>query len=244
MEFEISVKPEVLANFGSFSLTNTLLISWFIVLGLIFFSWLITKKQHLTRTSKLQIITESVLEFLLNLIDSITQDRKLTLKVFPLIATIFIFVLFSNWIELLPGLGTIKLKTSEGEVPLIRSSSADLNTTLALALISFFFIQFWGIKSLKLNYLKKFFSIKNPISFFVGILELISEFTKIISFSFRLFGNIFAGEVLLLVTLILIPFLVPIPFLVLEIFVGLIQAFIFSIITLIFIKVATLKHEH
>lgn len=130
--------------------------------------------------------------------------------------------------------------------PLFRPGSADLNTTTALALISVFITQIVGFKTLGIGYLKKFFNFKNPIAFFVGILELISEFAKIISFSFRLFGNIFAGEVLLAVMLMLAPYFVPIPFYGLEIFVAVIQAFVFAMLTLVFIKLATISHteEH
>jgi len=136
----------------------------------------------------------------------------------------------------------------EGEtfVPLFRPASADLNMTFALAIISVVVIQIVGFKSLGIGYLKKFFNFKSPITFFVGILELISEFAKIISFAFRLFGNIFAGEVLLTVMLMLVPYFVPIPFYGLELFVALIQAFVFAMLTLVFIKLAMISHaeEH
>ena len=130
--------------------------------------------------------------------------------------------------------------------PLFRPGSADLNTTLALALISVVITQIVGFKTLGIGYLKKFFNFKNPIAFFVGVLELISEFAKIISFSFRLFGNIFAGEVLLAVILMLVPYFAPIPFYGLELFVAVVQAFVFAMLTLVFIKLAMIPHteEH
>ncbi|NCN24101.1 MAG: ATP synthase F0 subunit A [Candidatus Pacebacteria bacterium CG10_big_fil_rev_8_21_14_0_10_42_12] len=127
--------------------------------------------------------------------------------------------------------------------PLFRPGTADLNTTLALALISIFATQYFGLKSQKLSYLKKFVNFESPIMFFVGILELISEFAKIISFAFRLFGNIFAGEVLLVVIAALIPLGIPLPFYGLEIFVGFIQALVFSMLTLVFINMATISHD-
>ncbi len=127
-------------------------------------------------------------------------------------------------------------------VPIFRGATADLNTTIALALISVFMIQYYGLKHLKLKYLKKFFDFSNPINAFIGILELVSDFSKIISFAFRLFGNIFAGEVLLTVISFLIPFLVPLPFIGLEIFVGFIQALVFTMLTLVFISMATAHH--
>ena len=127
-------------------------------------------------------------------------------------------------------------------MPLFRGPTADLNTTIALALISVFMIQFYGFKHLGLKYLKKFFNFSNPINAFIGILELISEFSRIISFAFRLFGNIFAGEVLLTVISFLIPFIAPLPFLGLEIFVGFIQALVFTMLSLVFISMATSHH--
>lgn len=128
-------------------------------------------------------------------------------------------------------------------VPLFRPPSTDLNTTLALALISVVVTQIVGLKALGVRYLSKFINFSNPISFFVGILELISEFAKIISFAFRLFGNIFAGEVLLTVMLMLVPYFVPLPFYGLEVFVAIVQAFIFAALTLIFIKIAITDHH-
>ena len=126
--------------------------------------------------------------------------------------------------------------------PIFRAGTADLNTTLALALISVVFTQVIGLKYLGASYLTKFFNFKNPIFFFVGILELISELAKIISFAFRLFGNIFAGEVLLVVIAFLIPLLAPIPFIGLEIFVGMIQALVFTMLSLVFMSMATQAH--
>ena len=128
-------------------------------------------------------------------------------------------------------------------IPVLRPGTADLNTTLALAIISIFVTQVFGIKYLKLGYFKKFINFSSPIMFFVGILELISEFAKIISFAFRLFGNIFAGEVLLVVLAFLIPVIVPMPFYGLELFVGFIQALVFSMLSLVFFNMATHSHE-
>lgn len=129
-------------------------------------------------------------------------------------------------------------------IPLFRAATADLNTTLALAIVSVFLTQFYGFKFLGLSYLKKFFNFtQGPIFTFVGILELISEFAKIISFAFRLFGNIFAGEVLLAVISYLIPIFAPLPFLGLEIFVGAVQALVFAMLTLVFTNMATISHD-
>ncbi len=128
-------------------------------------------------------------------------------------------------------------------VPIFRAATADLNTTLALAIISVFLTQFFGVYHLGLAYFKKFLDFSSPIAFFVGILETILEFAKVISFAFRLFGNIFAGEVLLIVMTYLVAILVPAPFYALELFVGFIQALVFSMLTLIFFNLATKGHH-
>lgn len=127
-------------------------------------------------------------------------------------------------------------------VPYLRAGTADLNTTIALALISMVLVQFMGFRFLGFSYLKKFFDFSNPIAFFVGILELVSDISKIISFAFRLFGNIFAGEVLLAVISSLIPVVLPMPFYGLELFVGLVQALVFAMLSLVFFNMATLGH--
>ena len=129
-------------------------------------------------------------------------------------------------------------------VPFFRAPTADLNTTLALALIAFCLIQYYGLKYGGIGYLKKFVNISNPIGFFVGILETVSDISKIISFAFRLFGNIFAGEVLLGVMGFLFAFFLPIPFYGLELFVGLIQALVFAMLTMVFINLAVSHGEH
>ncbi len=127
--------------------------------------------------------------------------------------------------------------------PLFRAATADLNTTLALAIISVTLTQIFGISHLGLSYFKKFLDFSSPINFIVGILETVLEFAKIISFAFRLFGNIFAGEVLLVVMTYLISVVVPAPFYALELFVGFIQALVFSMLSLIFFNLATKGHH-
>ncbi len=128
-------------------------------------------------------------------------------------------------------------------VPYLRAGTADLNTTIALAIVSMFMVQFFGVKHLRLAYFKKFINFSNPINFFVGVLETVSEFAKIVSFAFRLFGNIFAGEVLLAVIGFLVPIIAPMPFYGLELFVGFIQALVFSMLSLVFFNMATMGHD-
>jgi len=142
----------------------------------------------------------------------------------------------------------VEAATEEGEheetifVPIFRAPSSDLNTTIGLAIISLLSFQIFGIATIGFfKYLKKFLNFKGPIEFFLGILEIVSEVAKMISLSFRLFGNVFAGEVLLLVIAFLVPLIAPLPFFALEIFVGLIQAFIFAMLTLVFLTVASME---
>ncbi|MBU3965229.1 F0F1 ATP synthase subunit A [Patescibacteria group bacterium] len=243
----ISFLPEHIFNLNSFPVTNSLLVSWIAMAILIIFAYLSTRKMELVPKGAQNFI-EIIIESLYNLITSVTSNDKESRRFFPLIATIFLFVLLSNWLGLIPGVGSVGIKEigTDGAkiVPLFRAGSADLNFTMALAIISFFSIQYFGIISLGVfKYGKKFINFKTPILFFVGILETIGEVAKIISFSFRLFGNIFAGEVLLLVISFLAPFIVPLPFYFLEVIVGLIQAFIFSMLTLVFLKMAIVLHE-
>ena len=167
---------------------------------------------------------------------------------FPILGSFMIFILFQNWFGLLPGVGSILVTVNEGQeihhIPLLRANNADLNATLSLGIISVLLVQIFGIKFLGFkDYIRKFINFSNPISFFTGLLEIISEFSKVISFSFRLFGNIFAGEVLLAIIAFLIPILASFPFLVLEIFVGLVQALVFSMLSAVFLSVAISK-EH
>lgn len=249
---EISLAPETIFSLGGFPITNTVLVTLFLSFFIILFSVILRNKLKLIPRG-FQNVAESILEAFLNLIDGVTQDRKQTKKFFPIIMTIFIFVILSNWVELVPGLGTIGINEEiHGKtvmVPFLRSASADLNVTLAIAIIAVFSVQFMGIMAIGFfKYAGKFFvnPLKKPfyvVGTFVGLLELVGEMAKIISFSFRLFGNIFAGEVLLIVMLNLIPYFIPLPFLFLELFVGFIQALVFSMLTLVFLKTAATEHH-
>ncbi len=302
---KISLVAEELFHIGPLPVTNTLIITWIVMAFLIIISILATRKMKLV-PSGLQNFMETIIEALLRLFNGITQSEKLTRRFFPLVATIFLFVIACNWTEALPGLDSIGLKpqhevseqkhvnsglpsliaiakankeeiqikdeksintyenaekadtlkiedkkseekeTKEEEhlIPFLRSPSSDLNFTLALAIISVVSIQIFGIMIVGAKaYSKKFFNFSGPIQFAVGLLEIISEVSRLLSFSFRLFGNIFAGEVLLLVMSFLMPYLLPLPFIGMELFVGFIQALIFSMLTLVFITMASQVHE-
>lgn len=249
---EISISAEKLFSLWGFPVTNAFLIGVLVSLFVILITQLVRLGWQAV-PGRFQNLLEGAFEGILNLLESVTQNAVEARRFFPLIATIFLFVLFSNWIGLLPGLGTIGLNHGEAGhqtiIPFLRSTSADLNFTIALSLISVLTIQFTGIMALGIvKYGKKFFvsPFHKPyiLGTFMGFLELISEFAKLLSFSFRLFGNIFAGEILLTVMLHLVPYFIPLPFLALEVFIGFIQAAVFAMLTAVFLKMATLEPVH
>lgn len=241
----ISIIAEKIFYIGSWPVTNATLLSTIV---LVLFSGIgLYLRRHIALVpGKLQSIFELCIEQILELMDAVLGDRRKSEKYLPLVMTIFLFVMISNWLGLLPGIGSIVVHApphgEEGAraIPLLRAPSADLNFTIALAIISLISIHIFGVAAIGFwKHMKKYFTLKNPIYTFVGLLEFISEFVKIISFSFRLFGNVFAGEVLLTIVGTLVPYILPLPFLFLEVFVGCIQAFIFAMLTLVFVGMAT-----
>jgi len=280
-----------------FQVTNALLTALLVNVILVFLAVLGTRRMQMV-PSGLQNFLEWIVESLYNLTETVAGKRWAP-RFFAIVATIFFYVLISNWFALVPGLAAVGfcetheptghagasrlasplledeaahsyLGCQSGEllIPLFRSPSTDLSNNVTLALISVGMTQVFGLMALGGAYFSKFVNVKGmiqafrpdeqgqrrgcagmagtfafgAIQFFVGILETISEFAKIISFSFRLFGNIFAGEVMLLVLASLVPLVLTLPFLGLEVFVGLIQAFIFYILTLAFFAMATVSH--
>jgi F-type H+-transporting ATPase subunit a len=304
----ISISAEKLFTVAGFEVTNSiftsLLVSTFLILLALYARSTI---KSTSKPSGFQNVMEMIVEALYNLVHSVTDSHTKTKFFFPFIASFFFFILFNNWVGILPGIGTIGIVEKENNteqhalnsqrsslfpqvlaateetnhdseaaetaassnleantdalaedhpntdevsrakfVPIFRPGSADLNTTLALALISVIATQAIGVRYLKLSYFKKFINFSSPIAFFVGILEVISEFAKILSFAFRLFGNIFAGEVLLVVIAFIggnLLFFAPIPFYGLEVFVGFIQALVFAMLSLVFFNMATISHD-
>jgi F-type H+-transporting ATPase subunit a len=253
MSLVISIAPEVIASIAGFPITNTMLVAgvlFFIILGIIGLT--LRKINPDKAPSGIAGLMEVFVEFFLDFVESITNDREKALRFFPIAATIFFVVLLSNLVELVPGMGSIGVYgLHNGEtvlIPFIRSMSADLNFTFVVALFAMTSVQVMGMRFLGFKgYWGKFIVMpwKKPflIGSFVGVLELISEFSKVLSFSFRLFGNIFAGEVLLAVIGFLAPFLAPLPFLFLELFVGFVQALVFATLTIVFLNMATIGHE-
>jgi F-type H+-transporting ATPase subunit a len=239
---EITASP--IAHIGSYPVTNSWLTGWISLLVLVILFGLATRSMKLVPTG-LQNLGEAVIGFLLDLAENVAGKAK-GREFFALFATIFLYVVVNNWLELFPGFtnATIFVRQGEEQVGLFRSPSADLNFTVALALSAVFMVQFWSVKHTGWRgWASKFINLKGgPIGFVVGILETISELARVISFSFRLFGNLFAGEVLLSVIPSLIPLVIVIPFLALELFVGVIQALIFALLTLAFTVMATISH--
>ncbi len=250
MALHISINAEPIFNLFGIPITNSLATSWVITAIILLFVYLSSRdfkiKGQLTR---LQMFFELMIEGLYGIVESIAGSTKGRLF-FPLVMSFFIFIVPSNWSGLLPGAGSVGfdgvIHGKEVFIPILRAPTADLNTTIALALVAMFFVQFYGFKFQGLGYLKKFFNFSNPINAFVGILELISDISKVLSFAFRLFGNIFAGEVLIAVMSYLVPVIAPMPFYGLELFVGLIQGLVFLMLSTVFMNMATLGHgdEH
>jgi F-type H+-transporting ATPase subunit a len=303
---EISIAAEPIFDLFGFTITNTLLSSWFTMLVLILGTWAITRKRK-EIPSRWQGALEMVVEGLYKLVEG-AAGSKLAPKFFPIVMTLFLFIIASNWLGLTPlyggwgplhhsehGHGVEWLNDSEtigiwvkaedsheegeqgahegeGEsyalIPMFRAPTTDLNVTIALALVSVIMTQYFGVKALGIGYFGKFFAVggivraftkkglgcvgrigafgMGLIDIFIGIVETISEIGKIVSFSFRLFGNIFAGEVLLGVMAFLIPYIISLPFYGLELFVGFVQALVFMMLSVAFFVVATTSHgeEH
>ncbi len=263
---EVTLYAEPIFHLGPFSVTNSLLTSCLAVILLVILALILRRK--LQEVPKgLQNFFEIILDGALSLGDQITGDRKITNKVFPLSISVFFFVLINNWLGILPFGGFGLVETEHGRsafIPFVRSGTADINTTLALSLLAVLGANLFGILSIGIwKTFNKFINLKalggvvtkvrhepitlivSPVTFFVGVLELIGELAKVASLSFRLFGNVFAGEVLLLSMSAILAYGLPIPFIFLEIFVGVIQAFIFAILILVYFTIAAQDHtEH
>ena len=257
---------EVVFHIFGFPITNSIIGAWLTIIVLVGIFYAATRRLKLVPT-RLQIVLESVLGWLLNFCQEVAGQRNGRIF-FPIVATIFLFVLMNAWLSLLPGFGSINVTTADGEhVHLLRGANTDINLPLALALISFVFVEYFGIRSLGgRHYLGKFIRVRQffggvsqlfkgklraglvgifngIVDMFVGGLEALSEFIRILSFTFRLFGNMTAGEILLLLIVFLVPWIAVLPFYGLELLVGVVQALIFSGLTLVFATIAVTPHE-
>jgi F-type H+-transporting ATPase subunit a len=245
---------ETVFHLLGFPISNTILAAWTTILLLIGLFFAATRKMSMV-PRRLQNFMEFIVEALLNFVEGVA-GRENGRRFFPVVATIFLFVAFNAWLSLVPGFGSILIGEGEHQAHLLRGANTDINLPLALALVSFVFVEYWGVTSVGFRrYIQKFINVRNlfrgrlftgAIDIFVGALEALSEFIRIISFTFRLFGNMTAGEILLLIMFFLVPWVVPILFYGLEMLVGLVQALIFSGLTLVFATLAVAAHgeEH
>ena len=257
---------EVVFHLLGFPVTNSIITAWLSITLLVGISYAVTRRLKLIPT-RLQSLLEAALGWLLNFCQEVAGEKN-GRRFFPVVATIFLFVITNAWLSLLPGFGSILITTAEGEtVHLLRGANTDINLPLALALVSFIFVEYWGISSLGgLRYLRKFVNVgqffqgigqllrgrlragligmfNGAINIFVGVLETLSELIRIVSFTFRLFGNMTAGEILLLIVAFLVPWVLVLPFYGLELLVGFVQALIFGGLTLVFATIAVTHHE-
>ncbi|OGL73075.1 ATP synthase F0 subunit A [Candidatus Uhrbacteria bacterium RIFCSPHIGHO2_12_FULL_60_25] len=257
----VPVIAEPVVRIGAFTVTNALVNSSLLMLAIVSFSFWFRSSLHKI-PGRIQNLIELLLETMLGYFDQVTKSRAKSKRFLPLVGSLFIFILLSNWMGLLPGTGSIGVwQVVHGElelVPILRPAMSDLNLTLAMALLSIitshvlgmltvgFFVH-WN-RFIQLGGLWKGVKTLNPmkilvamIEFLVGLLEIVSELAKVLSLSLRLFGNIFAGEVLMTVIAGLVSFIVPMPFMLLEILVGIVQATVFSMLTLVYLSVLTEK---
>jgi F-type H+-transporting ATPase subunit a len=269
-QVSIRLAAEPIFRAGGLTVTNTLLSSWLATVLLLLLALLVSRRLvDAPQATSLQNIVEAAFETLYNFMQSMVGPKARSF--FPVVATFFLFILTSDWLGLLPGFGSVGVWTEyEGRrtlVPLLRGATTDLNTTLALAMCSVLSMQVYGARYLGiLEYGSRFVAVSKFVAFFrallggkradisllfagfldvfVGILEILDELTKVLSFSFRLFGNMFGGEVLLIIMAFLVPYVASLPFLLMELFIGFIQAFIFAVLTTAFLGRATTRHGY
>lgn len=236
----VSFAAEPIVRLGFFTITNSFL-DTLLVDGLIIGLILAINKKISLIPGVLQNLMEMAIETFYSLTESVANERAS--KIFPYAMSFFLFILIANWTGLIPGFSTVGFYHGKNLIPLFRPATSDFNVTFGLAIISALATHMLSIKTVGIKeYLSRYFSL-NPINLYVGLLELIGEFTKVVSLSFRLFGNIFAGEVVLATVGTLFAFVFPLPFMLLEVVVGLVQALVFSILTMAFMAVLTTPHH-
>ena len=256
---EFHLAPEAIFHIGGFAVTNTLLSAWLTTVILVLLFVVGTRRMERV-PGRLQNLLEMFVEALYGFIVSVAGEKHGRVF-FPVLATIFLFVAFNAWIALLPIYPTVVAKAEGGAElgPLLRSAGTDINMPLALALVSALFVESWGFRARGVGYLGEFIRLggiwrglrhldpgalfMGAVDAFVGFLEAVSHGIRLISFTFRLFGNMLAGEIILLMITFLVTFLVSIPFYGLEILVGGVQALIFTGLTLVFAVMAVAPHE-
>lgn len=237
----VSFAAEPVFSLGIFNVTNSFLNTILVDVILIILIIALNKKISL-KPGGLQNVLEMIIGGFYNLTESVAGTRAS--KIFPFFASFFIFILLANWTGLLPGVTSIGFYENNKLVPFFRAATSDFNVTLALALVSAVATHALSINTIGIKeYLSRYLSL-NPIYLFVGFLEIVSEITKVVSLSFRLFGNIFAGEIVLGTVSTIFAFLFPLPFLMLEVIVGLVQALVFGMLTMAFMAILSTPHHN
>ncbi|MDQ6631701.1 MAG: F0F1 ATP synthase subunit A [Verrucomicrobiota bacterium] len=249
-------------RFGPLVITNSMIAVWIVALGIIIFVQMATRDMKLVPQG-LQNFTEWLVEGLYNFLEEML-GRDLVKKTFWFFATIFIFILFTNWFGLIPGVGTlgwnVTLANGAHEFhPWMRGGNADLNMTSAMSLIFFFLWIIWAFQALGfVGFFKHIFGgasgtsgimglFIGAIFIFVGLIEVISILFRPVSLSFRLYGNVFAGENILEAMMNIVPWLgwiLPTPFYFLELLVGLVQALVFTLLTAVFTALMCVHEDH
>ena len=232
----VAIAAEKLGEFLGIPITNTLVTSW-LVIGLLVALAFFVRGRLAMVPNRLQTLLEEAFTFVYDYVAETLESREMARKFFPLLMTIFLFIFVGNMIHFIPGIGSLEYN----HLPFLRAPNTDLTVPLVLALVSFFVIEFTGIMAIGVwKYGSKFIvnPLKSPIGFAVGIIELIGELVRVVSLSFRLFGNILAGEVIIAVAIFFAPYFAPVPLMMFEIFIGFLQAAIFALLTLFFIKLA------
>jgi len=239
MELSISLAPQTLFYIGSWPITNTFF--WFFCLWLALIIGAIFLKINLKMVpGKIQNLIEMLVSGAYDFTESIIGPGKKAQRVFPLVATMFFFVLISNLLTFIPGQAALTLNTGGEVVPIFRAIIADYGLVFMMTIVVVLLFQIIAIVvSGPLAYIGRFINFRSPLKAFLGIMDLIGEIAKVVSLSFRLFGNIFAGEVLGAVMLFLAPFFLPLPFQFLGLLTAVVQAFVFSVLTLVFISMAS-----
>lgn len=262
---EVTLFAEPIIHFKHFTVTNALATSWVVVLIIAIISIVLNRKIK-EIPGKIQNLFEIIVDGALSLCDQVTNSRALSERIFPIAISAFFFILINNWLGILPfgGFGLLEDgKHGLAFIPFLRGGTADINTTIALAVIAVLGANIFGVLSIGIwKTVNKYVNLKAigsiytkvrkdptviivaPITFFVGLIEIAGEFAKVASLSFRLFGNILAGEVLLASISALLAYAAPIPFFFLEILVGVVQALIFSILLVVYFTVAASDHDH
>jgi F-type H+-transporting ATPase subunit a len=236
----VELSPAVLTTIAGIPITNTLVTSWAVMIILAVVGVLVSRNISLI-PSKFQTTLEWAFGYVYDYVTEVLESRDLARKYFPFLMTIFLFIFLSNLLEFTPGVGSVGWFKGTEFTPLFRSVNTDLNVTETLAIIVFTVVEIAVFAVLGTKaYLSKFFvnPFKSAMGTMVGIIELIGEFVRLISLSFRLFGNILAGEVLIIVATYFAPYFGPVPLMMFELFIGFLQAAIFMLLALFYIKLA------